>query len=148
LVMYQIDKGKFPEGCGQLWNQTWLILAWLDDIPEDPGWATVVWKWIVDEDLSELDDEWQYWYCAVKKNDQDEGWFVVMSVAETEWWANYVICSPSTSIETDPIASASNFTEIQSKKCTSFTEWSCSQWTDWECGYENWEWQLRYIYLQ
>lgn len=145
LVSYQIDKWKFPDGCGPLWTQTGLLLAWLDDIPKDPAWSTVVEKWISNEDGSN-NIEWEYWYCAIKKNNQDNWGFVLMAVAETEWWANYVICSG------DSISSSDDFIDIQKKKCKNFTEWDslCSPWNnwDWECEYEAWAWQLRYIYIQ
>jgi len=149
LVSYQIDKWRFPSWCGPLATQTWLLVAWLDDIPRDPGGSTVVDndRWVVNEDGSTIDLVWQYGYCAIEKNSQPDWWFVLMALAETEWWANYVICNGPNNI-----SSSSDFATVQQQKCTKFTQWDwlCSQGTagDWLCEYEAWKWQLRYIYLQ
>lgn len=146
LVAYQIDKWSFPHGCGPLSLQTWLITAWLDNIPKDPAWATVVWDWIWAWATTGID--WQYWYCSIHKNSQPDWWFVVMALAETEWGANYVVCSGSIS---SSIENSNSFSEILDKKCTEFEEWtSCEQWSTWiwKCKYQKWEWQLRYIYMQ
>ncbi len=137
LVSHQIDKGYFPQVCGDLdLASTGLLTAWLDSIPEDPANATVNWfSW-------SAMTAWQYWYCAIKKNWQDGAWFVLAAIAETEWWANFVQCSGSDMWTL-------SFEDLQTAKCTSFTQGTCSQavW-DWECAYTEWEWQLRYIYIQ
>jgi type II secretory pathway pseudopilin PulG len=138
LVAHQIDKWFFPSGCGPLSSiSTWLLTAWLDDIPKDPGWATAFW---IDGNTI----AWQYWYCSINKNSQPDWWFVIMAMAETEWWANYVVCSWNV------IDSNSDFSNIQWQRCVRFVEWACDEIPDsnGECWYEAWAWQLRYIYIQ
>lgn len=137
LVSHQIDKWYFPQTCWDLsLASTWLLTAGLDSIPTDPANSTVNWfSWT---SLT----QGQYWYCAISKNSQDYAWFVLAATAETEWWANYVQCSASSDLWT------MTFTQIQAAKCISFSAWTCSQWINWACVYTEWDWELRYIYIQ
>jgi len=135
LVSHQIDKGYFPQTCWDLdLAETWLLIAWLDDIPEDPANATV-------NEFSWSMSEWQYWYCAVEKNWQDGAGFVLAAIAETEWWANYVHTG------SDDLADQS-FEEIQAKKCAKLCKFDLDN-NDCElhCEYSSTS-ELRYIYIQ
>ncbi len=135
LVSHQIDKGYFPGTCGDLeLASVWLLVAWLDSIPLDPANSMVNY-------FSGAMTAWQYGYCAIEKNGQANGGFVLAAVSETEGWANYVQCGTSLMWER-------TFSDIQSDKCTSFSIVAdCAAGSD-PCDYQEWEWQLRYIYVQ
>jgi len=113
-----------------------LLKAWLNEIPMDPDMATV-------NNFSGADawnmSEWEYGYCAISKNGQDWAWVVIAAIAETEWGANYVQCDGSELVN-------KTFSDIQWDKCTSFEVDSSCDASD--CKYKEWEWQLRYIYIQ
>lgn len=136
-VSHQIDKGYFPQECGDLiLAEVWLLTAWLDDIPTDPSNATIVWL------ISDAMTAGQYWYCAIEKNGQEWAGFVLVAISETEWWANYVQCPWDGDMDT------LTFNQIQDLKCTEFTtvpNWDCNPAT---CEYTEWNWELRYIYIQ
>ena len=145
LVSYQIDKWWFPDWCGTLSStaNTWdaLLNAWLDSIPKDPSNAVVL-SWIANITST---DKWEYGYCSILKNWQPNGGFIAMAISETEWGANYVVCSN--------IDASTEFTNI--KKCTKFTQsnsFSCKNDfvtpdSDGNCEYKSIG-QLRYIYTQ
>lgn len=133
LVSYQIDKGSFPPECWNLEDiYDKLQIAGLDTLPTDPAWSTV------NNFASGMVAE-QYGYCAITKNGQWSGWFVIAAIAETEWWANF--------IQTWANLSTLDFDQIQAKKCSKLCKdgawWSC----DAACTYGATS-ELRYIYTQ
>ncbi len=137
LISVQIDEWRFPQVCGDLSLASGQLLkAWLNEIPMDPDMATV-------NNFSGADawnmSEWEYGYCAISKNGQDWAWVVIAAIAETEWGANYVQCDGSELVN-------KTFSDIQWDKCTSFEVDSSCDASD--CKYKEWEWQLRYIYIQ
>ncbi|HKL43784.1 MAG TPA: prepilin-type N-terminal cleavage/methylation domain-containing protein [Candidatus Absconditabacterales bacterium] len=135
LVSHQIDKGYFPKVCGDLsLAKTGLLIAGLDDIPEDPANATV-------NGFSGSMSEGQYGYCAVEKNGQDRAGFILAAIAETEGGANYVHTG-STDLADQ------TFEQIQAKKCAKLCK-SDGDTSDCEseCIYTNTS-ELRYIYIQ
>lgn len=149
LVSYQIDKGKYPVWSGDLSDiYDDLQVAWLDTLPTDPAWSkvSIIWDW--------SNEPGQYAYASIKKNNQDGWWFIVMAVAETEGWANYVVCLDSNwDIEANhdsltTITNTTSFADIT--KCSSFdSDADCGTITaDNVCWYDEWEWELRYIYMQ
>lgn len=133
LVSYQIDKGSFPLYCGDLsLAESDLRNAWLDTLPTDPAGSTVNWfSW------SSM-TAGQYGYCNIEKNWQDNWWFVIAAVAETEGWANYVHTGTDLALKT--------FDEIQGGKCAKLCK---SPLTDCGalCTYTEIS-ELRYVYTQ
>lgn len=139
LISYQIDSGRFPPAGGTLSTiEAELSAGGMASVPKDPGNATVLnWGYSTGEN-------WEFLYQPITKNGQRTWWIVLMASVETEWSANYVVCSGGL----NAISGGTTFETVQSRICTSFsTTGSCSTVSSWACYYTKSAWELRYIYV-
>lgn len=92
IVTSQGDRWERPGGSGA---ENWMDVseiapelqaAWLGTVPVDPLKQTVTWVW------STTGEQSQYRYITVARNGVPNWWFLLMSIVEVEWSANWVVC--------------------------------------------------------
>jgi general secretion pathway protein G len=162
LIAYQMDQNAYPPIPVHLWDntttqngsngmQTLLMRGGLVNVPRDPGGAlmgtggTSAWVTIVTRTWS----KGNYFYTPVIKNGIMSWGFVLMAVAETEGWANFVLCgnTPQISWSGKIEEGAWGIKLCKSIRKSTTCSWRMATQTgDVDCLYTNAA-QLRYVYL-
>lgn len=137
IISRQIDTNSFPGDKEKIVASWWIALElikwWMASIPV---WDDTPFTWLDNVSSS------GYIYYPMYKNGGKANGFLLVSRAETEWWANFVRCANDTTVmpndwtkEIDDIVLC---TEI-----TLDTAWACG--TPNACTAKD-KWELRYIY--
>lgn len=133
IVTSQGDRWERPGGTGaENWMDvkaiaTELQAAWLGTVPVDPLKQTVSWVW------STTGEQSQYRYITVNRNGVENWWFLLMSIVEVEWSANWVVCdsvtwskiTKSTDIVKNEFKACEKVT-ITGSTCTNDLKWNCT----------------------
>jgi prepilin-type N-terminal cleavage/methylation domain-containing protein len=163
LIAYQMDQNSYPPIGVYLWDNltsqngegigTLLMRGGLVNIPRDPGNALTsgglfIGPWSI------TGAKWSYLYTPVTKNGILSWGFILMAVAETEGWANYVYCPGKTPIITGWTTIAEGAWGI--KLCKSIRKapsgstnctWRLTTYSgEVDCQYTNAS-ELRYVYM-
>ncbi len=133
IVTSQWDRWEWPGGTGaKNWLDvkdiaTELQAAWLGTVPVDPLKQSVKWVWTT------TGAESQYRYITVTRNGVDNWWFLLMSIVEVEWSANWVVCDSATwskiTNSTDIVKNEFKACEgvvISGSTCTNDLKWKCT----------------------
>lgn len=132
IVTSQWDRWEWPGGSGaENWLDvkdiaTELQAAWLGSVPVDPLKQAVKWVWTT------TGGESQYRYITVKRNGVDNWWFLLMSIVEVEWSANWVVCDAASwsKITKDTDIVKNEFKACQkvtiTSGCTNDLKWNCT----------------------
>jgi len=138
IVSHSMDKGTYPTPTLSTWvaisDLTGDLKNYVTVLPKDP---TMDWN----DDFNEYNNDWDYAYIRITKWGTPDAWFAIISMVETEWWANWVFSWWWGWF----LWWLTWWTDSQYIiPCTSFTEWAPSIWTNWACTYSG-DTQLRYI---
>jgi len=142
IVTSQGDRWERPGGTGAAeWLDvndiaTELQAAWLGSIPVDPLKQSVKWVWTT------TGGESQYRYITVSRNGVTNWWFLLMSIVEVEWSANWVVCD---SVSWSKITNTTDIVKNDFRACEGVTIGSgCTNDLQWKCTASDPS-ELRYI---
>ena len=157
IITYQLDYGSYPVGCGTL-DKVFSGSQWINiekimpTLAKDPDNSTQI-SWL---NSSVTLSVWEFGYCWVKSNGNNNWAFILMAKTNKPWSANRVFstgtagsCGSSSSTDWTKckIDSSTNITDIAANLCNEFVPINTGTATNigGVCKYVEWQWELRYV---